>query len=458
MQTNAAGNGLEHGRSGRRPVVRAVAALTIAAASLVGASVASSVASAAPGDPVGCGYGTGGPFADTLCWIDMSGYVDATARSGSGQAMSATLPGGYTVDFTVRTSGTRNAVPSIFPTWDYGAAVGKYIYLSTPGQPALYQTTGQGAADTTFSLTDIAVTDAGGNAVHGWRFVGVDAESTADSESITFSSDVPVSTLATFAPEGGENGCQVNIQQIDANTIRCSGSNIGDKYGTILVGATEPGTFTQTMTVGNAFSREGVAFAFQSSTISLDAVVTGRAAASDSFDLSVLSPESSVVGTAGTGSGDAASTGDLVVLPRVDGSSYTLRETGGAGTDLAGYDLSWACTRDGVADPSLSATGVDEIIVSPAAGEDIACTVTNAVAQVPPTTTTTTAAPTTTTSTAAPTTVTTAPTTTAAPAPTSTGTLPQTGPPSALPLAFVGSALVAMGALVVRTSRRRRQD
>jgi len=390
MQPRSARGSLVQGA--RRPL----AALVAAAALGLGMVSAPNGAAAAPGDGVGCGYGSGGPFADTLCWIDMSGYVDATARSGAGQQMSVTLPGGYTVNFTVRTSGTRNIVASVFPTWDYGAAAGKYIYLSTPGSPALYQTVGGGAAFTTIALTDIAVTDGGGNAVRGWRFIGVDAEATADSESITFSSNVAVSTLATFDPPGVNNGCQLNVVQVDANTINCTGAAGGDVYGTVLVGATEPSSFSQTMTVGNGASREGVAFAFQSSTISVGANVASRVSPSDSFEVSVISPESQVVGTNGTGMTDTASTGDLVVLPRVDGTSYTLREVAGAGTDLSAYDLSWACTRNGVADPSLTATGVASITVSPAAGDAIACVVTNAVDPTPDTTVPTTASTTTT--------------------------------------------------------------
>lgn len=152
-------------------------------------------------------------------------------------------------------------------------------------------------------------------------------------------------------------------------------------------------------TVGNGASCEGVAFAFQSSTIAVGATVASRVAPSDSFEVSVVSPESQIVGTNSTGTNDVASTGDLVVLPRVDGSSYTLRETAGPGTNLTAYDVSWACTRNGVADPSLTASGVDSITVSPADGDAISCIVTNAVDQTPGTTTAPTSAPSSTTTT-----------------------------------------------------------
>jgi hypothetical protein len=51
--------------------------------------------------PVGCGYGTGGPYARNLCWFDMSGYTDVKGRSPEGQQMSITLPGGYVAKFTL---------------------------------------------------------------------------------------------------------------------------------------------------------------------------------------------------------------------------------------------------------------------------------------------------------------------------------------------------------------------
>jgi hypothetical protein len=328
----------------------------------------SSSPTAAVDEPIGCGYGTGGPFADTLCWIDMSAYAGGT------QEMSVNLPGGYTVSFTVSSSGTRSIVPVAFPAWDFGAAIGKYIYLDTPGQPALYQTIGAGAGSSTIELSDIVVTDAADNPVHGWRMVGADAEATADSESITFSSDGPISTLATYAPPGSQNGCQMHIEQIDANTIECTGTNIGDAYGTALFSALEPTSFTQTMTVGNGVSREAVAFAFQTSTLAGELFVDGtRVSPNDSFGVSIVSPEGTTVATADTGAGDFASTGSQIVLPRVDGSAYTLQVTTGPGTSAASYFAGWACTPDGEATPTVTQTGYT-VTVTPDPGVALICT------------------------------------------------------------------------------------
>jgi len=147
--------------------------------------------------PQGCGYGTGGPKATTLCWIDMSGYVDATARSVGGQAMTVTLPGGYTISFTVTSrgnpAGTQRAVgPTVLPNNGTASYLGNFAYVGTPGKPALYTATGPGATTTTLTLSNIQVRDASGQAVGGYAFVGADAENTNNAESITWTSDKPI--------------------------------------------------------------------------------------------------------------------------------------------------------------------------------------------------------------------------------------------------------------------------
>jgi hypothetical protein len=349
-------------------VMRSLRSFVVVALGAVALATVSSSPTVAAEEPVGCGYGTGGPYADTLCWIDMSGY------GGGTQEMSVSLPGGYTVSFTVSTSGTRSIVPVAFPAWDFGAAIGKYIYLDTPGQPALYQTVGAGAGSTTIELSDIVVTDAADAPVHGWRIVGADAEATADSESITFSSDGPLSTLATFAPPGAQNGCQMHIEQIDANTIECTGTNIGDVYGTALFSATEPTSFSQTMDVGNGVSREAVAFAFQTSSLTADVVVdSARVVPSDSFQVSIVSPESTTVASADTGTSSGASTGPQTVLPRVDGSTYTMQVTPGPGTAPSAYTADWACTAVDDPVPAILVTGYS-IAVTPSPGVSLTCT------------------------------------------------------------------------------------
>ncbi|WAL67530.1 hypothetical protein ORV05_07040 [Amycolatopsis cynarae] len=98
----------------------------------------------------------------------------------------------------------------------------------------------------------------------------------------------------------------------------------------------------------------------QTSKLTLNKTVASPVRASDSFDLSVTSPEGTTVGSATTGTAATATTGTLTVLPRANGSSYVLSEAATAGSTTAL--------------PSGSGTMK---AVSPKPGDDIACTVTN---------------------------------------------------------------------------------
>ncbi len=84
--------------------------------------------------PVGCGYGTGGPAASTLCWLDMSAYNDTQAHTAAGQDMSVTLPGGYTMKFNIvnRPATSTNIPVAAFavPTNGTASAMGNSVYTA----------------------------------------------------------------------------------------------------------------------------------------------------------------------------------------------------------------------------------------------------------------------------------------------------------------------------------------
>jgi uncharacterized repeat protein (TIGR01451 family) len=137
-----------------------------------------------------------------------------------------------------------------------------------------------------------------------------------------------------------------------------------------------PTTVSQAITTS---SNNGSAFGIMVSRLQLNKTVDGRIHSGDSFDVSVTTPEGGQLATDSTGTGNSASTGPVLVLPRNDGRGFTLGEaaTQGSSTDLAQYDQSWTCTRNGSPDPDLSATGVSSQAVTPAVGDFIDCTITN---------------------------------------------------------------------------------
>jgi hypothetical protein len=353
-------------------------------------AVVSLIAAFAPGGaqaqeaPVGCGYGTGGPYAPNLCWFDMSSYNDAQARSAGGQQMSITLPGGYVAKFTLTSRavpgatwrGVESRTAPIEPRFAFGTAG----YVGIPGKPILYSLGGAAPNGVELKLSNITVVDSGGRPVTGYKFVVADAENNIAGENFTWTSDKPLGLLGVLN-EKSASGCHNGMSGLGTTSVTCTGQGgepgpPNPRYDDVIVGADTPSRIALSMTT---FARSGVAFAIMTSKIQVTKQVVGRVKSSDSFDVRAISPEGSTLATASTGAANTATTGELTVLPLSGGASYTLAEepTPASGTRQADYARSWACTNNGVSEPSLPSGGGPSVSVSPQVGDFIACTVTN---------------------------------------------------------------------------------
>jgi uncharacterized repeat protein (TIGR01451 family) len=337
-----------------------------------GAAVAPAVAApivapaAATADQsTGCSFADSGSgtYANTLCWLDLSS-IDSRAATSQGQQLSVTLPGGYTITATVKTSGGAGA-PHVLPTWS-GAYLGKQAYTGVTGKPAYYQT--QSGSTTTVALSGIQVTDKNGIVVTGYAFVGADAESTDAGESIAWTSDKSLRSIGTLG-----NACGGTLTGVGTTSVRCSATSTGTKTGTAILAATNPSTLSQTM-VGSGL--QAVAFGVLVSSVRVDKQLTARAEPGDSFAVDVASG-SSVLGTADTGStGNTASTGDVFVLADDAGTSYTVSESATSGS-LSDYTDDWACTRSGAGTGTLPSGSGASKTVTVGVGDSVQCTVTN---------------------------------------------------------------------------------
>lgn len=125
----------------------------------------------------------------TYCWIDFSGYNNTTASSAGGQAFTITLTGGSTLSFTINVSGPALTATTV-PTWT-GAALGQSAFITIPGKPALYQTTGAGT--TTVTLSNLVLTVGSGTVPYA--IVAADAESTNNGENLSFTTNGNAWTL-----------------------------------------------------------------------------------------------------------------------------------------------------------------------------------------------------------------------------------------------------------------------
>ena len=234
---------------------------SLAAVPADSASVVVSGLPLAPAASAGCNGATPGTgtYASQLCLVDfaaLTGNNILAAEQGCLE-MSVPLPGGSTLYFCIGVTGTGGepyVTPHQLPTWS-GAFLGNSsssgvpFYTGIGGYPALYQTfNGQ---TTTVTMRNITVVNAAGAPATGWQVVGVDAESTDGGESITWTSNVPLTLLPDSPSSPLGNACLGNSTsnplQPNPNTIQCIGSGSGAKTGTAIVSATTPSTFTTTM-------------------------------------------------------------------------------------------------------------------------------------------------------------------------------------------------------------------
>ncbi|WP_426625741.1 DUF7507 domain-containing protein [Leifsonia sp. McL0607] len=353
-----------------------VAALLSVLLGIGGLVAVTQAASAAPTDQQ-CSYANAGTgqYARTLCWLDMSAYSAAQAAAG-GQQMQVKLPGGYTLTYDISQTG-RTLTATNFPTWrnaflgrDDAAVPGSPgQYQGVAGRPALYQVATP-VGDSRVSLTNISLTDAGGNPIRAFAIVAADAESTDNGESIVFSSDTP---LRQIAPIG--NACPDQFSGLGTTTVTCLSRDGVLRTGTAMLAADSPTTLTQNLLSGQI---QGVAFGVLISKVVLNKTVASRVSASDSFGLSVTSHEGLQLATANTGTGTTATTDEVETIAAAPSDPFTLAETSTAGSPLTAYEQSWSCTRNGSADASLpsGAAGSSAQVVL-GTGDLVDCTITN---------------------------------------------------------------------------------
>ena len=162
-----------------------------------------------------CNFATPGTgyYATSLCFIDFSSLTandllaaqSYNANSGvCGYQMAATLPGNATMYFCLGITGVA-VEPVALPAWAEGSFLGNScaagettctggtpFYTGVAGKPALYGTAG---GTTNIYLSNISVVNAQGAGATGWQMVSVDAESTDNNESLTWTANTPISIL-----------------------------------------------------------------------------------------------------------------------------------------------------------------------------------------------------------------------------------------------------------------------
>ncbi|QDP96224.1 DUF11 domain-containing protein [Microlunatus elymi] len=360
----------------RRHRLRGVLALALSFFLMVGLTLAGGFVrptSAQAATNTTCNFadpGTG-TYASTLCWFDLGGYNQAQAASG--QDMSVSIPGGYTMNFRLTSvDGGANLYATKFPTYPDAFLGNNGFYSGVAGNPALYQRTN--GRTSTITLNNFSLTNSAGQPVNGYALVGADAESTDSSESITWQSSDPITSLVANERDNGlGNACGGGFTGIGSTTVKCTGSGSSQKTGTAIVASQQPTRFSQTMVGGGL---QAVAFGVLVSSVQLNKKLVNRFD-NDSFDISITRGEETIAGDSTGGTGTTASTGQRTIVVGANGTDLTLAEAANPG-NLDLYDVDWSCTRNGQEDSALPTGDVGTSAgVHLDVGDAVDCTITN---------------------------------------------------------------------------------
>ena len=327
-------------------------------------------------------YATTGTYAQSLWWLDLSGYNDNQAQNG-GQSFTFALPNvAGTLSFSLTTTPSGNngsALAAVAePAWTGGGAFGNPFgsYNGIAGLPILYWLN-QPDGSVNISLSGIQVTDSAGNP-RNFQFIAADGENTNDGESISYNVSPGVLSLLQMVNYSGSSNPTLAGTGTGSVTETCTGC--GGYASAPILATLNPTSATFSLT-----NNEAVILGLALPQITLVKQVPSRVASSDQFNIQVAytAPTLAISSATTTGTGTTVSTGPTAVLP---GNLVTLRETmvAGSASALSYYNASISCTNSGPGAASFGGTNTvlpsgagPNWTLTPQAGDSITCTITN---------------------------------------------------------------------------------
>ena len=315
----------------------------------------------------------------TYCWLDLTSYNDATARSVGGQAFTIDLSDGSKIAFTLRTASTAatGATAQPAPSWT-GAAIGNSSFLNIPGRPILYMS--NTGSTVTFTISNIRVIPPPGVAtITNYAFVVADAESTDNAETIALTTDgQPWAILDAVPPRTGNQ--YPTLAGAGTRSLTMSGGGQTGSVGSYIAASNAPKQVTAAMT-GQGL--QGLMFAVRFASIRLTKVIGAtRIAAADQFAFEIASTSSGEVLAAGTTAGTGNGPFEAAVLSTASGVPLTLRERMAAGSASALSDYRGSLTCANATPGSRTPVPTDRVTSSYDFGaldfgDQISCTFTN---------------------------------------------------------------------------------
>ncbi|MGL5152176.1 MAG: DUF11 domain-containing protein [Clostridium sp.] len=216
-----------------------------------------------------------GKLASAIGWINFAGRT--VSQSTPTTIVSLTVPGGATLSFSLRGTGTGSLTGTAIPTWS-GSAMGNLGYTNIAGQCALYGAN----VNVNVFIENIIFKDRYGNTIPNFQFYFTDAEATLSSsgEKLTFYSDKVIHQVDHYPanyPCPGYTG--EGTTQIQMGGFACTGS----AYNSRIFQVIDPTSVVANLyTVGGG---EAMALGLSIQQMSTEKIVNGRIDVSDQFAL-----------------------------------------------------------------------------------------------------------------------------------------------------------------------------
>lgn len=320
-------------------------------------------------------YASNGTFAQSLWWLDFTGFSTA---STSAQALTFTLPSGAgTLGLSAQVSSTAMQLVGE-PSWSGGGTFGHGAYNGIGGAPIFYWLNQGGTASVT--LSSLSVKDASGN-TRSFVLYAADGENTNSPETITYASTANWRLIDTVNYYALFNGGVPTLTGTGTTSVVESGPSLNDNNynASVVLGTSSPTQVSSTFS-GN----EATLFAVSLPPITFNIVITGRVSASDQFTAAIgyTSPAASIRTASTSGAATTAGTG---ATPVIGTNSLTLSAAMAAGSfsPLSTYTGSMACSNTGPGAAAFGGTNTllpggagTSFALTPQTGDNVTCTLT----------------------------------------------------------------------------------
>jgi len=328
----------------------------------------------------GGSYATTGTFAQSLWWLDFTGYDNTTAGTAGGQAFTFTLPNGAgTLTTAVKRTGTTTMTAVASPAWTGGGAFGHGAYNGITGAPSMYWLSQTGVG--TVTLSSLAMKDASGN-TRTFSMYAADGENTDQAaEKIVYTSTANWSLIENVVGYTSYTGAPVVLSGVGSTVVNLTAPTSGSTSfnGSVVLGTQNPTQVSAALT-----GSEAALFAIALPPVTFNLSIAGRQYPADQFTASVgyTTPAAAVTSVTSTGTNTTATTGAASVIG-TNNITLSAAMAAGSASVLSAYTGSMSCSNSG---PGASAYGGTNTVLpsgagtsftlTPQAGDRITCTLT----------------------------------------------------------------------------------